>query len=198
MYCFFDESQKREFINISPGEYFVSGKGMPIYTLLSTCISIALFDSNLEIGGLNHFMISNPEEMKDEAQNIELLLEGLYKLGSKKKNIEAKIIGGSVLCEEDEIPALANVRFAEEFLAAEKIRISNTSTGGNMIREVYYYPQKFKLLIRKIQPPNDILNSQILAYRESLQTKYAVKSSISNSYNLFRRIIKPKAEKMVG
>jgi chemotaxis protein CheD len=69
---------------------------------LGSCIGIALYDSKLKIGGLAHIMlpdstqfnkISNPLKFADLA--IPLLIEDMEKLGSKKSNITAKIVGGA-------------------------------------------------------------------------------------------------------
>ena len=190
MYCFFDENQKLEVINISPGEYFISVKGMPIHTLLSSCVSAVIFDSKLKIGGMNHFMISSQEYAKDEAGNMEILLEGFLKNGSKIEDLEAKILGGSVFCEADEAAARNNISFVENFLNGKNIKIVNRSVGGGSIRKIYFYPEDFKVLIKKIEHSDDVLEKNMSEYTAKLKERFGVRGYNKKHFGIFNRVIK--------
>jgi len=69
---------------------------------LGSCIGIALYDNRLKIGGLAHIMlpdstqfnnISNPLKFADLA--IPLLINDMEKIGARKSNMRAKIVGGA-------------------------------------------------------------------------------------------------------
>jgi len=173
MYCFFDENLNREVINISPGEYFISEKGMLIHTLIGSYVSVVIYDPVLKAGGMNHFMVAK----NSGAKVMRELLDGLMKKGSMKNDLKAKILGGSIFSEEDEAVASSSLCLAEEFLESENIAITNRSTGGDKVRKIYYYPDSFKVLIGKLKYPDPDLDKQMAEYRRRLNLKKTSESS---------------------
>ena len=171
MYCFFDENQKREAINISPGEYFLSGRGMLIHTLLGTGVSVALYDPVLKTGGMNHFIVSEKRSSRNAAAQdginfTETLIDSFLKNGSDKSNLQAKILGGSVFSDEQEIneAAAENVRLIEVFLTSNNIEILSRNTGGNEVRKIYFYTDTFKILFKKLNYEDTEINKQMIEY----------------------------------
>ncbi|MBO4729182.1 MAG: hypothetical protein J5631_12220, partial [Spirochaetaceae bacterium] len=53
----FDSHFNKQIITILPGEFYSTDKPVLISTVLGSCISIALYDPELKLGGLNHFML---------------------------------------------------------------------------------------------------------------------------------------------
>ncbi|HAK45014.1 MAG TPA: chemoreceptor glutamine deamidase CheD [Spirochaeta sp.] len=166
MYKYFDNKLKKDSVNLAPGEFFVSGDDIVINTVLGSCVSVALYDSERKIAGLNHFMLAEAK-LRTESENIfnveryglnamESLMTGLIKLGSSGKCLQAKIFGGSAVLEtrgggQMEIGA-DNISFAEKFLKAENIPVINRDTGGVRARRIYLYPQSFRILLRRVKP----------------------------------------------
>lgn len=168
MYCFFDESQKREAINISPGEYFISKNGMLIHTILGSCVSVALYDPVLKTGGMNHFLFNADQ---NNLNPVEILINAFLKNGSDKSNLQAKILGGSIFSEEQSIKDTAekNIRLAEDFLNSSNIEILSRNIGGNKVRKIYFYTDTFKILFKKIDYKDTELDKQMADYRLRLK-----------------------------
>ena len=179
MYRYFDNKLKKDTVNLAPGEYFVSGDDLVINTVLGSCVAVALYDPKLKIAGLNHFMLAESRTVPDPDSffkieryglyAMEALLNGLMKLGSNRNSLQAKIFGGSSVLETNNTLDIGadNIRFAEKYLETEKIPILNRDTGGTRARRIYLYPQSFRVLMRRIQP-NEELSSMMENYKERL------------------------------
>ena len=152
-------------ITIHPGEYFVSGEDIIISTLLGSCVSVAFWDHRLKMGGLNHFMLPGDLDNEDmtRSQNakygmfaVELLYNDLLKAGSKKRDIVAKVFGGSSVLRlkggSTKIPK-DNIAFALAYLQRENIPIVANDTGGILPRRIYLFAQSGKVLLKRIIGP---------------------------------------------
>lgn len=85
---------------LHPSELFVSKNPYTIITVLGTCVAVTLWDSKLKFGGMSHFMlpeggfnVDNPKRYGNHSTRI--LINRMFYLGSSKKNLKAKVIGGS-------------------------------------------------------------------------------------------------------
>lgn len=127
-----------EEINVPIGGLFVTDKPAIIYTLLGSCVSVTMFDPIRKIAGLNHivlpgtFVENDYEKMLDEKDSrygifsIEKLLYDMEALGSERKNIEAKIFGGSLMGREGRSVLNvqeSNVDFVKAFLTMARIKV---------------------------------------------------------------------------
>ena len=54
---YFDREFKVEAIKILPGQYYAAKGDVAIITVLGSCVSACLWDPQLNIGGMNHFML---------------------------------------------------------------------------------------------------------------------------------------------
>ena len=89
---------------IFPGECYVTKQDEMIVTVLGSCISLCVRDIRLGHGGMNHFLL--PVVKSNSTANagapslsygdwaMEYLMNELYKLGAKKKDLEIKLFGG--------------------------------------------------------------------------------------------------------
>ena len=183
MYQYFDPKLNKNTINLAPGEYYVSGDDIIINTVLGSCVAVAFYDPQLKIGGLNHFMLAESKLEKTKIDNflkieryglyaMEAVINEMIKRGSSKSRMKVKIFGGSAVLESGSHMDIGadNVRFAEKYLATEKIPIINRDTGGNRARRIYFYPQTFRLLMRRIQPTTE-LDRLMTEYKTKLAEK---------------------------
>ena len=179
MYCFFDKKMNTEIINISPGEYFVSTKGMMIHTMLGSSVSVALFDTEKKIGGMNNFVVTVNTGKKKKANTahaeemMKTMLRDMHDKGCKNINIQAKIIGGGVFEESENSGVISaeTLKFTEEYLKKVKITIKSSNTGGNEARRVYFYPASFKILQKKIKYNETDLAGQMEHYYKRIGKK---------------------------
>ena len=51
---YFDRHFSKDAAKVLPGEYFVTGKGMLLVTVLGSCVAACVRDADSGIGGMNH------------------------------------------------------------------------------------------------------------------------------------------------
>lgn len=146
---------------IGPGEFYASRDDVVISTLLGSCISVALYDPVLKIGGLNHFMLPFPRAVTGEIVStnakygvnaMEVLINDILKKGGQKSKLKAKVFGGSAVLDYHKeatynIPKM-NISFAFEFLDTEKIPVESYSVGGTRPRKIFFFPMEARILMK--------------------------------------------------
>lgn len=159
-----DKKFNREVVTIYPGEFFVSKGPEFISTILGSCVAIILFDSKNQIGGMNHFMLAKSDDAKKNEEMqipitrfgefaIEALINEMIKMGSDKKNLQAKIFGGSNIFNLPETNyqqvGSVNIKFAKDVLNKLGIPVIAEDTGGILSRKIIFDPSTFKVLVKK-------------------------------------------------
>jgi chemotaxis protein CheD len=166
---------------IGPGEYFSSADDIVISTLLGSCIAVALQDSSVPLGGMNHFMLPSPKgkeapsvslSAKYGVNAMELLINDILKKGGTKKRLRAKVFGGSAVLNLNktatyDIPAM-NIEFIIDFLATEKIPVDSFSVGGILPRKVYFFPHTARVLMKYTHNPSSALSRREDSYAHKL------------------------------
>ena len=132
--------------HINQGEFAV-GKDpeLMITTLLGSCVAVCLHDPVNRLGGMNHILL--PEETGCAASGasfgvnaMELLINGLIKIGADRNRLEAKVFGGGQMVAGLSNIGQRNREFVMNFLAAERISCVSESTGGTAGRRVQFWP----------------------------------------------------------
>lgn len=132
--------------HVIQGEYRVSQDSAEVLTtLLGSCVATCLCDPVAGVGGMNHFLLAQGEGAGSMGyryglQAMELLINGLIKLGARKSRLEAKLFGGARMDHMLARIGDANAEFALQFLASEGIRCVAQSLGGTQARRVRYIP----------------------------------------------------------
>lgn len=157
----FNEQFSRNEQYIVPGGFFSSRDDIIISTLLGSCIAVALYDLSVPVGGLNHFMLpyAKTPEMGDVAVSakygvnaMELLINDILKKDGLKRNLRAKVFGGSAVIEYKKeatynVPKM-NIEFVFDFLDRERIPVDSYSVGGTLARKIVFFPLTAKILMR--------------------------------------------------
>lgn len=163
MHKHFNTRLKRSVAIIHPGEYYASGEDIYISTVLGSCIAVAFFDPEKQVGGLNHFMlpgtISREDAILSESGKygmyaMELVINDLLKLGANRKRIRAKVFGGGhvlsgTLQDSDNVPK-SNITFAFEYLQMEGFPVDSSDVGGTIARKIFFDPRSAKVLLKRI------------------------------------------------
>ena len=180
----FDPHFQKDIVTIHPGEYYSTFEDIYIATVLGSCISIALFDMTIHLGGLNHFMLpkSGREDIPSEDEGrfgnfaVELLINDLLKKGAKHENLRAKVFGGGNVLETSSskmsMTGINNINFALTYLETEHIPILVNDTGGIFPRKIYFHPQTSKVYLKRIQKsgcPIDQIKQREEQYQAHLQ-----------------------------
>lgn len=161
---------------ILPGEYYVTTNEEMVVTVLGSCISACIRDPLFGIGGMNHFMLPGDSSQASQAWGddavastrfgihaMECLINEILKHGGNRKNLEAKITGGGkILAQMTDIGA-RNIRFVQDFIRAEGLKLLAEDLGDIYPRKVYYFPHSGKLRVKKLRT----LHNQTIIERET-------------------------------
>ncbi|MCA0432931.1 MAG: chemotaxis protein CheD [Proteobacteria bacterium] len=149
----------RDRTNIVQGEFAVASEAEAnITTLLGSCVATCIFDFEVQVGGMNHFLL--PGDVADSNPNgrygvhlMELLINGLMRSGARRNRLQAKIFGGARTVRGLSDIGSRNIAFAREFLARESIPIVGESVGGQSGRRIEFWPANGRvrqILIREV------------------------------------------------
>jgi len=142
--------QKTNEIIVETGSIKVSNDSTALITsALGSCVAITLYDRTQRLGGMVHYILPvNPggkKKAKYADTGIKLLLEKMLEWNAKKKDLEAKMVGGAIMFEEfmDDIEnsiGKRNIKKGKEILKDLGIKLQSQDIGRNYGRSV-----KFKL-----------------------------------------------------
>ena len=140
-----------------PGQMIVTTAGTHVTTILGSCVSVCLWDSSVEIGGMNHFLLpTNPRRHESDLRYGDVamhkLVEALVAKGAFLQRLTAKIFGGA--CVVDGLARLSigeqNVAVALEFLRDRQIPVSVDETGGKRGRKLIFHTGNGRAAVKEI------------------------------------------------
>lgn len=134
-------------LHIIQGQYEVA-QGDPdccMTTVLGSCISVCLYDPVALAGGMNHFLLATGRTGGAQSASygvnaMELLINGLLKLGANRRRLRAHVFGGAQMMAGLGNIGGRNAEFTADFLRAEGMRIMTCSVGGTQARRVNFWP----------------------------------------------------------
>lgn len=137
-------------ITIVQGEYHVAWQPHTVIaTLLGSCIGVCLFDAAARVGGMNHFLLGEPDSATPMIAGdmhrygihaMELLINAMMQRGAMRNRLRAHIYGGAkIVAGLGEIGS-SNAAFARQFMATEGIAIGHIDVGGVQARKVEFMP----------------------------------------------------------
>lgn len=135
-------------VHIIQGEFFVTAdRDVMVTTILGSCVAACIRDPLAGVGGINHFLLPGNlgSVQAREAERVgvhlmELLVNGLLKVGARRERLEAKLFGGAQTVRAHNDIGKNNAEFAQRFLKAEGISYIGGSTGGPKGRRIQYWP----------------------------------------------------------
>ncbi|GKY87701.1 chemotaxis protein CheD [Sinisalibacter aestuarii] len=131
---------------IGQGEHAIDGGDHAVIaTLLGSCVSACIWDPARAIGGMNHVLFV--DESADAAETfghgvngMELLINGLLRLGATRRNLRAKVFGGAIMVRGLSSAGSRNGDFVTRFLDTEGIAMHSTDLGGTRARRIEFWP----------------------------------------------------------
>lgn len=148
-------------IYLKIGEYYITQHPTIITTVLGSCVGVCLFEKQERIGGLNHILLPGRPDLNscnDSARYgvnaMELLINGIMKLGGKKENIIAKAFGGASVTSSlpsENGPGQKNIEFVTKFLKDEDIRLVSHDLGGYHIRKILLYSDTGDVFLKRLK-----------------------------------------------
>jgi chemotaxis protein CheD len=141
---------------LGPGYVFLAAEPAIISTVLGSCVSVCLYDRKRKRGGMNRYRypwVRDKRKCTAIYGNAAViaLIRMMVDDGSKKKNLEAQIIGGAHnpdYCEKD--IGQENIRIAKQILKIEGVMLTSEDTGGNKGRKVVFNSCTNELAVFKV------------------------------------------------
>ena len=134
-------------IYVSQGEHAVSrDANVVLQTMLGSCVSTCLYDTDRGVGGLNHMVLPNmlsgstPFGVSPHVNDLETLINAALKAGANRRALEAKVFGGARMLGSGADIGNMNARFVFDFLQAEGIPCRSQSIGGTQARRLKFWP----------------------------------------------------------
>ena len=141
-------------IPIIQGEHAVVAEPDTIIsTVLGSCIAVCLQDNVARIGGMNHFLLGEPnpahqvtaEEMaRYGIHAMELLINAMMQKGATRSRLKAHLYGGANIIAGLGSIGSSNAAFARRFMDTEGIAIGHVDVGGTHARRVEFLPYEGK------------------------------------------------------
>lgn len=128
---------------------------------LGSCIGLTLYDPTLRIGGLIHCMLPHSQTDKEKSSTnpcmfvdtgVAALLRSLFDRGVVRKNLIAKVAGGSNLLDDKEIFKIGerNYTMMRKILWKNDILIRAEDVGGSHPRTMSLQIADGKTFIRSV------------------------------------------------
>lgn len=186
-FFFFDPHFQHNAVKVLPGEYYVSDKQIIIMTVLGSCISACLWDSRMQIGGINHFML--PEGGAQDVSGrygsyaMELLINEMQKMGARRETMQAKIFGGGQVMHSFTTMNVGekNTKFVIDYLRTERIPIVSEDVMDIYPRKVVFFPVTGKAMVKRLAHAHP----DVLAQEKRGNVAAVVKTTAGGSVDLF-------------
>jgi chemotaxis protein CheD len=181
--------------NVNPGAWFVDSE-KPLSTLLGSCVAVCLFDPQMKIGGINHFML--PDMGRSKHGDVDSLLSGNFAMeallnallvkGAKKPRLQAKAFGGGTIIDTDAGAlsiGMRNASFAKEWLQREGIPLLSSDFLGPWSRKVLFLPFNGEVFCKRML--TNMATAEVIAREEAAyaQTLLRKPSSTDKKIELF-------------
>lgn len=127
-------------------------------TVLGSCVALCLFDPEVAVGGMNHFLLAEPPASHATGQIdvhygvylMEMLINRMLAQGARKDRMTAHLYGGANLRPGMQAIGTANAAFARSFLDREGIRLARADLGGAHARRLEFRPALGRVRCRAV------------------------------------------------
>lgn len=154
---------------IFPGQFIITTSPCLISTVLGSCVSVCLWDSENHTSAMNHFLLPGKEE--DDSTNTSLgltatrlLVRSMINRMVKIEKVEAKIFGGcNSLYRNNDLFKVGerNIETAKNVLKEYDIQIRAHHTGGSYGRKIVFNTGTGKVRMRLLATPASQINDRI-------------------------------------
>jgi chemotaxis protein CheD len=136
-------------VPVLQGQAHVSGDASMVFgTVLGSCVALCLYDADVRVGGMNHFLLPEPPGGHAAAKIdvhygvylMEILINQLLALGASKNGMRARLYGGANLHAGMTEIGTANANFARNFLERERVPLAFADLGGRHARRIEFRP----------------------------------------------------------
>lgn len=147
--------------NVHQGDCLVSSEEEVTFsTVLGSCISACVRDVEARVGGMNHFLLAEPQGAARDrfgasarygAFAMEQLINMVLSRGTRRKsNLEIKIFGGGLINAALMDVGAKNIEFVRGFLSDEGYSVASEDVGGAFARRVMFKPRSGRALVKRL------------------------------------------------
>ncbi len=150
---------------VLPGQFYVTRDDEIVTTVLGSCVAACIRDTELGVGGMNHFMLPTDDGLRNNDPDggaalltrfgvaaMESLVNEIMKLGGSRARLEMKLFGGgNVLGMPGQHVGMRNIRFVREFARVERIPVAAEDLGGDAPRKLNYFPRTGKVMLKRLR-----------------------------------------------
>ncbi|WP_067733996.1 chemotaxis protein CheD [Novosphingobium naphthalenivorans] len=146
-------------LTVLQGQFKVSaGPKVEFSTVLGSCVATCLYDPVVELGGMNHFLLSEPPASHNPGEVdvhygvylMEMLINEMLAYGARKDRLRAHLYGGANIRAGMQQIGTANAEFARSFLLRERIELVREDLGGTNARRVDFRPASGQVRCRTV------------------------------------------------
>lgn len=191
---FFDASKKQWFVRVTQGNYFITGEeDVVLDTILGSCVAACIRDPILGIGGMNHFLLPDAENidlnvgsgqahlaMRYGNYAMELLVNELLKRGARRNRLEVKLFGGANVVKGIRGIGHKNADFVEKYAKAESLNVVSQHLRGFEARKVHFMPKSGRARMMLITD-----DRQAVVFRQEAAKSIRVEATPSGDVELF-------------
>jgi chemotaxis protein CheD len=141
---------------LAPGHMFVSVSPSLIRLVLGSCVAVCLWERNLKIGAMNHFIYPftrNPAMATAKYGNVAVpaLISMMIEYGAVPSDLVAQIFGGA---SPEDAPyvdiGVKNTEMARLMLEKKGINVISEDVGGTQGRKIIFDTSTGKVAIIKV------------------------------------------------
>jgi len=151
---------------LKPCEIVLSCEPMVVTTLLGSCVAVTMFSARLRLGAICHALLPScgqgqpcshgeAEAGRYVACAIRLMLDQLKARGVARRDIEAKLFGGSDMFETAVGRGLSvggqNIKMALWMLELESVRLVTQDLGGPRGRKIVFHTHTGEVFLKRLR-----------------------------------------------
>ena len=155
---------ERCFVFLKPGQMVVSSVPLLVTTLLGSCVAVTMFIPRLQLGAICHAQLpscgkkacnhQHPDAGKYVDCAIMAMLEQLEAKGAERREIEAKLFGGSDMFDaysRGRSVGRQNMEMAAGMLERESVRVVREDLGGGRGRKIVFHTHTGEVLLKRLR-----------------------------------------------
>ena len=136
---------------VGQGEHrAVDRPGAMLAATLGSCVALCLHDRRMRLGGMTHiFRCVDPGPMGTAAvvSEIELLVNALVRLGSRRTDLRARVAGGAHVLGRGRDHGGEIADAVLDYIVTERIPLYQKDIGGQRARRILFDPVEGRLRI---------------------------------------------------
>lgn len=138
---------------LRPGEFYFGRAPCQIKTLLGSCVAITLWHPRHKIGGMCHYMLTNPAPQRKRKgildgryaeDAVQLFLNALVQTGTRPQEYQVKVFGGGNMFPhilksgQNNNISEKNVEVADNLLKSNGFSVQASHLGGAGYRRIVF------------------------------------------------------------